>query len=241
VSQEELWRAATEVLVKLRGYSIPPVLPCGTNEMHTLPPLDEGVLNIEAELLIDWYWPAIHGEPVPTSQREAFHAAWEPLIFELARQTPHWVLRDFHSPNLLWLPEREGVQRIGVIDFQDALAGPAAYDLVSLLQDARIDVSADLEARLLDHYIARVRAGEPSFDEAAFRFTYAALGAQRNSKILGIFARLAHRDGKRRYLTHVPRVWRYLARNLAHPRLSSLAQWYDQAFPPNIRHIVPAA
>src|SRR5690606_38607700 len=146
---------------------------------------DTGILEIETELMVDWYWPAIHGEQAPVEQREALRAAWEPLFARLARDKPHWVLRDFHSPNLLWLSECSGLRRIGLIDFQDALAGPAAYDLVSLLQDARIDVDSDLEARMFDYYVSRVRAKEPDFDENAFRLTYAALGAQRNSKILG--------------------------------------------------------
>lgn len=239
--QEELWRAATDVLIELRCLPVPPALPCGANEAHVLPAFDTGVLEIETELLLDWYWPAIHGEPAPAAHRDAFHAAWAPLFADLSRQMPHWVLRDFHSPNLLWLPKRNGLQRIGIIDFQDALAGPAPYDLVALLQDARIDVSADLEARLLDHYVASVKAKETGFDESAFRLSYAILGAQRNSKIIGIFARLAKRDGKLRYLAHVPRVWTYLARDLTHPGLAPLAQWYDQAFPPNIRHRIPAA
>lgn len=241
ISQEELWRAATDVLIALRELPVPSALPCGADKGHKLPSFDTGILEIETELMVDWYWPAIHGEQAPVEQREALRAAWEPLFARLARDKPHWVLRDFHSPNLLWLSERSGLRRIGLIDFQDALAGPAAYDLVSLLQDARIDVDSDLEARMFDYYVSRVRAKEPDFDENAFRLTYAALGAQRNSKILGIFARLAKRDGKVRYLEHVPRVWTYLSRNLTHPGLASLAEWYDRAFPPSIRHRIPSA
>lgn len=110
---------------------------------------------------------------------------------------------------------------------------------MSLLQDARIDVDADLEAQLLGYYVSRIKAEEGHFDEDAFRLTYAALGAQRNSKVLGIFARLAKRDGKLRYLEHIPRVWTYLTRDLAHPGLAPLAEWYDGAFPPHIRQRIP--
>ena len=146
-----------------------------------------------------------------------------------------WVLRDYHSPNLLWLPEREGIARVGVIDFQDAMRGPPAYDLVSLLQDARVDVAPELEAAVFDHYCAAVTARQTGFDRDAFAFAYAALGAQRNTKILGIFARLAKRDGKPAYLRHVPRLWRYLERDLAHPDLAGLKRWYDRCFPAEAR------
>jgi aminoglycoside/choline kinase family phosphotransferase len=146
-----------------------------------------------------------------------------------------WVLRDYHSPNLLWLPEREGIARVGVIDFQDAMRGPPAYDLVSLLQDARVDVAPELEAAVFDHYCAAVTARQTGFDRDAFAFAYAALGAQRNTKILGIFARLAKRDGKPAYLRHIPRLWGYLERDLAHPQLAGLKRWYDRHFPTEAR------
>lgn len=239
VSQEQLWQAATDVLIALRGLPIPASLPGGSGRAHVVPAFDESVFEIETELLLDWYWPAVHGEPAPSEKRDAFRSAWANFIADLSRQPRHWILRDFHSPNLFWHPEREGLQRVGLIDFQDALAGPAEYDLVSLLQDARIDVDADLEAQLLRYYVSRVRAGEGHFDEDAFLLTYSALGAQRNSKVLGIFARLAKRDGKLRYLEHIPRVWTYLTRDLAHPALEPLAEWYDGAFPPHIRQRVP--
>lgn len=237
--QEGLWRAATDVLIALRAVPVPTKLPATTDKAHVLPPFDKGVLDIETELLLDWYWPAIHGTEAPLATRDAYHAAWSEIFDTFSHEPQRWVLRDFHSPNLIWLADRTGVQRVGLIDFQDALAGPAAYDLVSLLQDARIDVDEAIETRLLTHYLAKVQQSDPGFDPDAFRFTYAALGAQRNSKILGIFARLAKRDGKLRYLAHIPRVWGYLTRDLAHPELAALAQWYDAAFPPNIRDKIP--
>ena len=129
----------------------------------------------------------------------------------------------------MWLPERAGLKRVGLLDFQDALAGPAAYDLVSLLQDARLDVPETLEAELLDRYCAARGAREPHFSSDEFRTLYATLGAQRNSKILGIFARLAKRDGKRGYLSHLPRVARYLARNLSHPGACRLTRLVSRA------------
>ena len=125
---------------------------------------DRAALQIEIELLIDWYWPALHGEPAPDAVRAEFLSLWSAVFDRLERQPPGWVLRDFHSPNLIWLPERDGIRRVGVLDFQDAQRGPPAYDLVSLLQDARVDVSEALEKALFAHYCAG-RAKPP----AAFR------------------------------------------------------------------------
>ena len=135
---------------------------------------------------------------------------------------PTWVLRDFHSPNLLWLPERHGIARVGLLDFQDAMMGPAAYDLASLLQDARVDVPELMEVALLGHYVRKRGEIDADFEPADFIRLYATLAAQRASKILGIFARLDRRDGKPQYLRHIPRVWGYLQRSLAHPALATL-------------------
>jgi hypothetical protein len=142
------------------------------------------------------------------------------------------VLRDFHSPNLLWLPEREGAARVGVLDFQDAVMGPPAYDVASLLQDARVDVPEMMEIGLLSRYTRARRAVNAAFDAPAFVRDYATLAAQRASKILGIFARLDRRDHKPQYLRHLPRVSGYLRRSLAHPSLAPLAAWYRANVPP---------
>jgi len=131
----------------------------------------------------------------------------------------------------MWLPDRDGIRRVGILDFQDALRGPLAYDLVSLLQDARLDVPEPLERELLGRYCAARGAQNNNFSGDRFVSLYATLGAQRNSKILGIFARLAKRDGKRGYLAHIPRVARYLERALAHPALAELRRFYAREFP----------
>jgi N-acetylmuramate 1-kinase len=136
------------------------------------------------------------------------------------------VLRDFHSPNLLWLPQRSELARLGLLDFQDAVMGPPAYDLASLLQDARVDVAEETELALLGRYVRGRSRGEADFNGAAFIKTYVTLAAQRASKILGIFARLDLRDGKPQYLRHLPRVWGYLQRSLSHPALEALNAWY---------------
>lgn len=229
-TQEMLWRAATEALVGLRAFTPP----------ASLAAYDHGALGIEVELLTDWYWPALHGAPATDDVRAEYQLLWTAVFDRLAREPKGWVLRDYHSPNLLWLPERSGVARVGVIDFQDAMRGPPAYDLVSILQDARTDVPPELEARLIAHYCAGVERAETGFDRDAFAFAYAALGAQRNTKILGIFARLAKRDGKPHYLRHVPRIWRYLERDLAHPELKALKDWYDRHMPTTTRGTLAA-
>ncbi len=233
--QRMLWRAGVDALLELHHTPHPTRLPIGDGTYHDVPPFDMQAMAIEIELLCDWYVPALTGAPASAAARAEFLSAWLPVLDRLLRLPTTLLLRDYHSPNLLWLPEREGTRQAGMIDFQDALIGPAAYDLVSLLQDARLDVDAGIEAELLAHYCARATQMQPSFDEAAFRWAYAALGAQRNTKILGIFARLARRDGKPRYLQHIPRIWRYLERDLAHPGLSSLAAWYDRHLPAALR------
>ena len=141
-----------------------------------------------------------------------------------------WTLRDFHSPNLLWMPERSGLRRVGLIDTQDCVLGHPAYDVVSLLQDARVDVEFEFADELFGYYCDLRTAAGP-FDAKGFAQAFAILGAQRATKILGIFARLSKRDGKHLYLKHMPRVSRYLLRNLQHPDLAGLRMWYEKHFP----------
>jgi len=233
--QAELWRAATEVLVALRRFDVLRPVPLADGSRHRIAPFDVRALTAEIELLPDWLWPLVKGRPIDDVARAEFASAWAPLLTAVASEQPSLVLRDYHSPNLMWLPDRSGVGRVGLLDFQDAVAGHAAYDLVSLLQDARLDVAAELEAALHAHYVSLVRAQEPDFDAEGFARAYAVLGAQRNTKILGIFARLAERDGKRHYLGHIPRIWGYLARSLAHPALAAVSAWYDRYWPEDLR------
>ncbi len=234
-SLEELYLAATDVLVALRGFvpEEPLALPDGSS--HTVPGFSREVMEIEAELILDWFYLAIHDADCPDKVRSDFLTAFSGLFPLVESCDEAWVLRDYHSPNLLWLPEGEGLVRVGVIDFQDALIGHAAYDLVSLLQDARRDIAGDLEGRLYAHYCETRARVDSKFDAQDFSAAYALLGAQRNSKILGIFARLAKRDGKHGYLAHIPRVSAYLERNLAHPELGSLRTWFDEHLPRELR------
>jgi tRNA threonylcarbamoyl adenosine modification protein YjeE len=222
---ELCYELAVDVLVALHDSDLPEVLPITDHIEHRIPRYDMGAFLVEAELLVDWYLP-FAGVTVPGAARDAFNALWREALAPVLREPTTWVLRDFHSPNLLYLPEREDTARIGLLDFQDAMLGPPAYDLASLLQDARVDVPERMELELFGRYAHARRDGVKEFNTSAFAQIYATVAAQRASKILGIFARLARRDGKPQYLRHMPRVWGYLQRSLAHPSLAALNAWY---------------
>jgi aminoglycoside/choline kinase family phosphotransferase len=227
---EARYEAATDLLVALHRQALPATLPVEPGTDYPLPSYDLDALLIEAELLLDWYLPML-GAPTSDSAREIYCTRWREALATATADSPTWVLRDFHSPNLLWLPQREGVARVGLLDFQDAVMGPAAYDLASLLQDARVTVSEMMEIALLSRYTRARLTADPDFNAPAFAQSYSTLAAQRASKILGIFARLDRRDGKPQYLRHIPRVWAYLQRALAHPALAPLQAWYRAHIP----------
>ena len=227
---EERYRAAVDVLVALHRYHLTESLAVSPHVEYRLPRYDMDALLIEAELLLDWYMPRLGAEITP-ELRKSFVALWSKALQPAIDAKPTWVLRDFHSPNLIWLPKREKLQRVGLLDFQDALMGPGAYDLASLLQDARVDVPEAMEVALLGHYVRSRSEIDEEFDPRSFVALYSTLAAQRASKILGIFARLDRRDGKPQYLRHMPRVWTYLQRALAHPALVSLKTWYNARVP----------
>jgi tRNA threonylcarbamoyl adenosine modification protein YjeE len=227
---EERYAAATDLLALLHGMQLPDLMPVEPGLDYQLPGYDFDALLIEAELLLDWYLPKFNAV-VSNAARETFLTLWRKALTPALEAPATWVLRDYHSPNLLWLPQREGVARVGLLDFQDAVMGPAAYDVASLLQDARVDVPEALEIALLTRYSRARRAADPDFDAAQFAQAYATMAAQRASKILGIFARLEKRDHKPQYLRHMPRVWAYLRRALAHPALEALQSWYRAHVP----------
>lgn len=190
-----------------------------------LAPYDRAALAREVLVFAEWYAKAAGISVDEGSYLAAWDAAWQPLLGETAAR-PVVTLRDYHAENLMLL-DRPGYRALGLLDFQDALAGHAAYDLVSLLQDARRDVPPALEEEMLGRF-----AGPGA---AAFRPSYEVLGAQRNTKILGVFVRLRDRDGRAGYVERLPRVWRYLERNLAHPALSPVAAWFDSNVPRHLR------
>lgn len=227
----ERYAEAALLLADLHGKDLPSTLPVAEGVDHALPPYDRDALLIEAELLVDWYAPHLAGTALSGSARAEFANLWAETVEEVLAASTTWTLRDYHSPNLMWLPSRAGLARVGLLDFQDAVLGHPAYDLVSLLQDARVTVPAELELRLLAAYARARQAAEPGFAFAAFARAYAILGAHRATKVLGIFARIDKRDGKPGYLANLPRVEAALARNLAHPALTRLRAWYERHIP----------
>jgi N-acetylmuramate 1-kinase len=216
--ESELYTLAVDTLIALqRAIDTPP----------SLPPYDEDALLREAAVFVDWYVPAVLSGPLPRAARGEYDDLWRAVLPLAAVDAPTLVLRDYHVDNLMLLPGRTGVQGCGLLDFQDALCGPASYDLVSLLKDARRDVPPALREAMTERYLAAF----PALDRATFRRSAAILAAQRNTKILGIFARLWRRDGKPQYLGHIPRVWRLLEADLREPLLRPLARWFDRYLP----------
>ncbi|ARN82758.1 tRNA (adenosine(37)-N6)-threonylcarbamoyltransferase complex ATPase subunit type 1 TsaE [Methylocystis bryophila] len=227
----ERYEWAIEALAILHSRSLPTVLPLSDGGTYRIPPYDIDALLIEVELLLDWYVDRAAKTIVPSGARAVFIKLWRHALNECCTAGTTWTLRDFHSPNLLWLPGREGVQRVGMIDFQDCVLGHPAYDVASLAQDARVTVPDELELRLIASYARKRRQLDESFEMTSFARAYAILGAQRATKILGIFARLDQRDGKPQYLAHMPRVQRYLLKGLRHPALQDIARWYATHLP----------
>ncbi|WP_243613435.1 aminoglycoside phosphotransferase family protein [Shimia aestuarii] len=198
-----LYESATDVLLSLHAHPI----------RTDLAAYSPAVMTEMAALSYRWY---LRGHDRPFEEAALkFEAAFRPLLETHASGADVLIQRDYHAENLLWLPERDGVQRVGLLDFQDAMKGHRAYDLVSLLQDARRDVSPALEQEMLDRYISVSRQPDD-----AFRAAYHALGVQRNLRIIGVFARLSMHFGKPHYVDFIPRVWGYLLRDLAHPALA---------------------
>ncbi len=202
-----IYGRAAEVLAALRNSAVPDRIGLPDGSHYHLPDYNVGALSAEVMLLIDWYWRALKGAAATAETERDFIAIWTPLFERVLKGRKGWVLRDFHSPNLFALENNAGAAEVGVIDFQDAVRGPAAYDLVSLLQDARLDIPEALEDLLFANYCEACRRKDTSFEVSKFKASYAILGAQRNTKILGIFVRLALRDSKRAYLAHIPRIW----------------------------------
>ncbi|MDD3519509.1 MAG: phosphotransferase [Chromatiales bacterium] len=224
-----LYRLATDTLIALQQRWQPRLA-------QDIAVYDETTLLNEAVLLVDWYWPAVARRDCPAEVRAAFLDAWR-AVLPAARSLPETlVLRDYHVDNLMLLDGRSGIAACGLLDFQDALIGSPAYDLVSLLRDARRDVSSAIQ----DEMLARYLDAFPALDRAGFEAAYWTLGAQRTTKIIGIFTRLDRRDGKPAYLEHLPRLWRLLEQELTHPVLAPVKIWFDTHLPPDLR-LRPAA
>src|SRR5216684_1353462 len=193
----ERYEAATDLLAALHREALPETLPLAPQLTYAIPTFDTDALLVEIGLMLEWYLPD-RGTELTEKMRGEFITMWRDLLSKPAAAGKSWVLRDFHSPNLIWLGERSDIARVGIIDFQDAVLGPPAYDL------------------------------------AQFAELYSVMSAQRNTRLLGTFARLNRRDGKPQYLRHQPRIWTYLTRSLAHPVLSRAREWYSANVPPPV-------
>ncbi len=224
---EALYGAAVDALAKLHLEGAPALLP-PDKPLHAY---DETALIAETDLLPQWFVPLALGREASADEVEEHRALWRGVLQAALASRSVFVHRDYHAQNLMWLPERDGLARVGVIDFQDAVAGTQSYDLVSLLEDARRDVDPALARAMAARYLQSLRDMGGTLDENAFRAQMATMAAQRNTKIAGIFARLYKRDGKPRYLSYLPRVWGYLNADLEHPALAPLKAWYDRTIP----------
>ncbi|MFM8607591.1 MAG: tRNA (adenosine(37)-N6)-threonylcarbamoyltransferase complex ATPase subunit type 1 TsaE [Hyphomicrobiales bacterium] len=222
----ERYHEAVSVLARLHSRTLPERIQSGIMEYYFLPLYDLEPLLTEVELFLEWYHPAFSKSSLSDEARAQFINIWKDLIEPCLRDRQTWTLRDFHSPNLFWLAHREGDRRIGVIDIQDSVYGHPAYDLASLLQDARVPIPETLELELIKHYADMREAADPSFALDPFLHAYAIYGAQRVTKILGIFVRLDRRDHKPDYLKHLPHMRAYLKRNLSYPALAPLKNWF---------------
>lgn len=229
---EERYRKAVEALATLHSEPFPrridirrPDLP---DHRHDIPDFDRGPMTMEVRLLLDWYFPWTTGRQPTEIERQSYLDIWTGLIDSLASSETNLLLRDFHSPNIIWRPRADGIRKVGILDFQDAMMGPTAYDVASLVQDARVTIPDAMGRRLLDAYVA-ARSVDRPFDDAGFRSDFSVMAAQRACKLAGLWVRLMQRDGKPAYMQHMPRTLDYLRRALSHERLSPLRDWFSKA------------
>lgn len=207
-----LYQLAVDFLVELAKSPVPPFLPAFSDDY----------VREQNEMFLEYYVPEKIGKPLDAEPRAFYLEIWENLLPRMRVGPDVMLLRDFHSENLIYLKDREGLRALGLLDFQDALSGPMAYDLVSLLQDARRDVAEPMADEMFYRYLDAT-----GVEEAAFRESYAILGVHRALRIMGIFIRLAKVEGKRKYLDMIPRMQKHLVGNLAHPGLAALRNWLD--------------
>jgi aminoglycoside/choline kinase family phosphotransferase len=219
-----LYRAAADLLADLHARPLPRWLPApGAITAWPLLDYDRLALQVNADLFIDWL-PKLNGEAgVSDAMRARWEKARDALIDQALSFPRAFTIRDYHAENLIWLPEREGVARVGLLDFQDAIRGWRAWDFSMLLHDARRDVSPAAAEAAIGAYLKQT--GD---DEAQFRQELCVLGALNTLRILGIFSRLVGRDGKQRYLEFMPREWGHLAAIMRHPSLAEMAAFVDE-------------
>jgi len=220
--ERQLYQEAISCLAALYRSSFPDNMTANEAKWH-VGSYDAPALQAEADLFLDWYIPEFD-TPLSGKARQEWHEIWDNLFPLLNTQPAGLALRDFHAENIFWLPDRDGTANIGLIDFQDALFAHPAYDLVSLLEDARRDV----DPHIVNDLIAQFCQEAGIEDNESFRAAYAVMGAQRNAKILGIFVRLAKRDGKEHYLDLIPRVAAHFVKDISHPVLAKLRRWISK-------------
>ncbi len=225
-AEEPLYALAVDVLIAMhRRFN--------SAQAPDLPPYDEARLLDEALRFVDWYLHLVTGETVTPALREDYVDRWRVVLPTAHRMPSTLVLRDYHVDNLMRLSGRAGVAACGLLDFQDAVLGPATYDLMSLLEDERRDVPLPLRRKMIARYLDAF----PTVDRDAFAASYAVMGAQRHAKNIGQFARLKLRDGKPHYLKHISHMWRLLIEDLSHPDLTPVRQWFDATVPPEWRRV----
>ena len=219
----ERYLAVAEALAALHEHEWQPTLPVADGEPdHHVPPFDRRAMMIEVELTLDWAFPRIVGRAAAPAERDGYLAAWHGALDAISNAEQSLVLRDVQAPNIIWR-DGTGLERVGLIDFQDALIGPAAYDVASLGQDARVTIPEGLEAEIKAAYLAARTRRDPLFETA-----YAVMAAERACKVLGLWVRLDQRDGKPQYLANTPRTRAYLTRNLEHPALAEVREWFER-------------
>lgn len=221
-----LYARAVDVLVALHATGARAVLP-------GLKPYAGAAMISATMLLPEWYLPEASGRPTPIEAMESYRTAWQTCFANLPHSAETLVLRDYHKDNLMWLPGRPGVQACGLLDFQDAQTGHPAYDLVSLIDDARRDVTPAVQKAALDRYLAEAGVA----DRAAFATAFHIVGAQRHARIIGVFVRLSRRDGRPHYVAWLPRVWRQFEAALQHEALAPMRLWIDRHVPPALRRL----
>lgn len=229
--EHRLYGAAIDALTKLHATIAPALLPPDKPLLDH----DETAQIAEVDLMTNWFIPVALGREARCDEIEEHRTLWREALKASFGGPRVFALRDYHAQNLIWLPERQGAARVGLLDFQDAVAAPRSLDLVSLTEDARRDISPELGEAMTKRYLAAMRDQGTPLDQDSFRAEAALTAAQRNARIVGIFARLYKRDGKPRYLDYLPRVWGYLNRDLDHPSLAPLKYWYGKTIPMDVR------
>ena len=220
----ERYRESVACLAVLHEQGAEQDIPVTTTHIHHIPDFDPTAIKMEARLLLDWHLPWRRGAAPSEQERQEYLDIWDRLIGELQTSEKNLLLRDFHSPNIIWRKDETGVRRIGLIDFQDAMIGPTAYDLASIVQDARVDIPRQLADEMMMDYLS-LRHAQGPFDEPVFIKSFAIMAAQRNCKLAGLWVRLMQRDGKPGYMKHMPRTLRHLATALRHEALVPLRDW----------------